>query len=247
LPDLEFLALVKASLEELAPGITADAVLKGNSLSSPGQGWVVGVLPNTHGGPRHYDLMAMPDVSIQPDAPCFVDCVSAWNPRYAAAAWAETAGACLLEVLDRHGRYADHEDPDDERGVPGFHAIISGATAIGADPEENQRVQQAVLDANVLHRIAGSFTEDLVESPLFNGVRVFWGGQPGSMQAEVRVNGERHEAASAAMAALNLPEPAAGIMVRYYALLYSVTGEPPAAGPTAAARISARNAEPTAS
>jgi hypothetical protein len=127
--------------------------------------------------------------------------------------------------------------PMTTRGVPGFHAIISGAIGVGLDAEENQRLQRAVVDANVLHRVAGSFTEDLVESPFFNGVKVFWGGQPGSMQAEVRVNGARHEAASDAMAALNLPEPTVGTVVRYYALLYSVTGEPPATDSTAAARM----------
>jgi hypothetical protein len=93
LPDLEFLALVKASLEELAPGVTEGARLRGNSLMSPGQGWAVGVLPNTHGGPDHYDLIAMPDVSIQPDVPCFVDCVVAMNgnPRHAASRGPGTA------------------------------------------------------------------------------------------------------------------------------------------------------------
>jgi hypothetical protein len=61
---------------------------------SPTRGWAVGVLPNTHGGPDNYDLAAMPDVSIQPDVPVFVDCVVAMNgnPRHAAASWAQTAG-----------------------------------------------------------------------------------------------------------------------------------------------------------
>lgn len=48
LSDLEFLALVKASLEEYAPGVTRGAELKGNSLSSP-NGWAVGVAPPHHG------------------------------------------------------------------------------------------------------------------------------------------------------------------------------------------------------
>ncbi|WP_157436536.1 DUF6348 family protein [Actinospica robiniae] len=42
---------------------------------------------------------------------------------------------------------------------------------------------------------------------------------PESMECEIRVNGERHEAASAAMAPLNLPVPKAFTAVRYYALL----------------------------
>ncbi|MGW3353801.1 DUF6348 family protein [Streptomyces bungoensis] len=226
LPDLEFLALVKASLEEYAPGVTEGAELRGNSLSSP-RGWAVGVAPPHHGGGRHYDIVALPDVSIQPDVPCFVDCAVALSgdPRHAADAWVQTAGACMLELLDPRGRFADHVDPDEERGVPGRHAIISGAVGFGLDTAENRRLQTALLDANVLHRIADTFTADL-ESPHFNGVKVFYGGRPGAMQAEIRVNGERHETASAAMAALNLPEPKVFTAVRHYALLLPVSTAP---------------------
>lgn len=229
LPDLEFLALVKASLEEHAPGVTRGTELKGSSLISP-SGWAVAVAPPHHGGGRHYDLVAFPDVSVQPEVPCFLDCVVAMaeDPRTAADSWVQTAGACLLELLDRRERFADHAGPDHKRGVPGWHSITSGAVGLGLDTTENHRLQAALLDANVLHRVAGTFTADL-ESPFFNGVKVFYGGRPGAMQAEVRVNGERHEAASAAMAALNLPEPTAFTTVRYHALLLPVPaggGEP---------------------
>ncbi|MGV9249042.1 DUF6348 family protein [Streptomyces sp. NPDC003710] len=229
LPDLEFLALVQASLEEYAPGVTQGAELKGNSLISP-HGWAVAVAPPHHGGGHHYDLVALPDVSVQPDVPCFMDCVVAMsgNPRIAADAWVETAGACLLELLDRREHFADHSGPDDERGVPGWHSITSGAVGLGLDTAESRRLQNALVNANVLHRIADTFTADL-ESPFFNGVKVFYGGRPGAMEAEIRVNGERHEAASAAMAALDLPEPTAFTAVRYYALLLPVPaddGEP---------------------
>ncbi|MET9123294.1 DUF6348 family protein [Streptomyces sp. NPDC004528] len=219
LPDLEFLALVKESLEEYAPGVTHGAELRGNSLSSP-SGWAVGVAPPHHGGGRHYDLVALPDVSLQPDVPCFTDCVVAMSgdARRAADAWVQTAGACMLELLDPRSRFADHLEPDHERGVPGWHSIVSGAFAFGLDGAENRRLQAALLDANVLHRIADTFTADL-ESPHFNGVKVFYGGRPGAMHAEIRVNGEHHETASAAMAGLNLPEPKVFTAVRSYALL----------------------------
>jgi hypothetical protein len=72
LPGLEFLALVRAGLEEFAPGVTQGAQLKGNSLISP-QGWAVAVAPPHHGGGHHYDLVALPDVGLQPDVPCFVE------------------------------------------------------------------------------------------------------------------------------------------------------------------------------
>lgn len=229
LADLEFLALVRASLEKYAPGVTQETELKGSSLISS-RGWAVAVAPPMHGGDHHYDLAALPDVSIQPDVPCFLDCVVAvaGNPQHAANAWAQTAGACLLELLDRRERFADHAGPDHERGVSGWHMIASGAVGVGVDVTESRRLQHALVNANVLHRIADTFTSDLERSS-FHGVKVFYGGQPGSMQAEIRVSGQRHEAASAAMGALNLPDPTVFTAVRYYALLLPVPaggGEP---------------------
>ncbi|MYS24991.1 hypothetical protein GA0115240_17227 [Streptomyces sp. DvalAA-14] len=222
LPDLEFLALVRAGLERYAPGVTEGSELKGNSLSSP-QGWAVGVAPRMHGGPRHYDLVALPDTSLQPDVPCFIDCVVAIgdDAPTAARTWVETAGACMLELLDRRRHFADHAGPDDERGVPDWHCIASGAVGLGADVAESRRLQKSLVDANVLHHIADTFAADL-DSPYFNGIKIFYGGQPGKVQAEIRVNGERHEAASAALVAMGLPEPTAFTMVRSYALLLPV-------------------------
>ncbi|WP_262060109.1 DUF6348 family protein [Streptomyces sp. STR69] len=232
LPDLEFLALVRAGLEEFAPGATQGAQLKGNSLISP-QGWAVAVAPPHHGGGHHYDLVALPDVSLQPDVPCFMDCVVSMSadPQDAANTWVQTAGACLLELLDYREQFADHAGPDDKRGVPGWHMITSGAVGLGSDVDESRRLQGALLEANVLHRIADSFTADL-ESPFFNGVKVFYGGRPGAMQAEIRVNGERHEAASAAMTALGLPEPTTFTAVRFYALLLPLPADGELSHPT---------------
>ncbi|MEV7170437.1 DUF6348 family protein [Streptomyces sp. NPDC093224] len=218
LPDLDFLSLVRDALEELAPGCTAGAELKGNSLLSP-HGWAVAVGPSGHGDDRHYDLIAFPDVSIQPDVPCFVDCVVVvTTARDAAGLWARSAGACLLELLYEPEELAERRGPDDEHGVPGWQSITSGVLAYGLSDRENARLQQALVEADVLRAIADSFTADL-ESPWFNGVRVFYGGAPGAVEAEVRVNGERHEAASAALAALGLPEPTVFTVARSFTLL----------------------------
>jgi len=219
LPDLDFLALVRDSLEELDPGVTAGSNLKGNSLSSP-RGWAVGVLPPYHDSGNHYDIVALPDTSVQNESPMFMDCAVALPGRApdAARTWTQTAGACLLELLDPRGRFADHWNPDDERGVPGCHLIESGMTGFGLDPAESRRLQAAIAELAVPHRLANHFA-DALESPFFNGVKVFYGGAPGSMQAEIRVNGERHEGASAAFSALGLPEPSVFTMVRGYSLL----------------------------
>ena len=229
LPDLEFLALVRAVLEEMAPGVTRDVVLKGNSMLSP-QGWAIAVAPSGHGGDHHYDLLALPDVNVRESPPCFVDCAAAatGNPEHAAATWAETTGACLLELLDHRERFAHHAGPNHAHGVPGMHMIVSGATGLGVDQAENLRLQKALVEANVLHRIADTFAADL-DSPHINGIKVFYGGRPGAMDAEVRINGERHAAASAALASLGLPEPTTFTAVRFFAVLLPVPaggGEP---------------------
>lgn len=76
-------------------------------------------MPPRHGGGRHYDLAALPDVSVQPEVPHFLDCVAAMagEERRAADNWVQTAGVCLLELLDRRERFAGHTGPDHERGV----------------------------------------------------------------------------------------------------------------------------------
>ncbi|MFD0410259.1 DUF6348 family protein [Kitasatospora sp. NPDC127116] len=218
LPDREFLALVRDALEEIAPGSTEGTELKGNSLLSP-RGWAVAVGPAGHGDNRHYDLIASPDVSVQPDVPCFTDCVVVVStPRAAAGLWARSAGACMLELLDGRGQFADHLSPDQEHGVPGRRSITSGVLAYGLSAEENLRLQKELLEAQALRKIADTFTADL-ESPWFNGVHLFYGGAPGAVEAEVRVNGERHEAASAALAALGLPEPTVFTVARSFTLV----------------------------
>lgn len=223
LPDAEFLALVRDALEEIAPGSTEGAELKGNSLLSP-RGWAVAVGQASHGDDRHYDLIAFPDTSVQPEAPCFTDCVVVVStPRAAAGLWARSAGACMLELLDGRGQFADHLGPDEEHGVPGRWSITSGALAYGLSAEENIRLQRALLEAHALREIADTFAADL-ESPWFNGVRLFYGGAPGAVEAEVRINGERHEAASAALAALGLPEPAVFTVARSFTLVLPAGG-----------------------
>ncbi|MYV79019.1 hypothetical protein GT352_34655 [Streptomyces sp. SID1046] len=124
---------------------------------------------------------------------------TAWETvaRDAAGLWARSAGACLLELLYEHEELADHRGPDDEHGVPGWRSISSGALAYGLSDQENLRLQNALVEADVLREIADTFTADL-ESVWFNGVRVFYGGVPGAMEAEVRVNGEQHAGATAA-------------------------------------------------
>ncbi|MER7762230.1 DUF6348 family protein [Streptomyces sp. NPDC097619] len=222
LPALEFLALVRDALEELAPGCTEGAGLKGDSLLSP-RGWAVGVAagdPGAAGEAHQYDLIAFPDVGIQPEVPCFVDrAVVVTTPRDAAVLWARSAGACLLALTDTaYAGLVDDLTPDDPYGVPGWRSLGAGALAYGVSEEENHRLQEALLEADVLGRITPVFAADLA-SPWFNAVRVFHGGAPGAVRSEVRVNGERHEAASAALAELGLPEPTVFTAVRSFTLL----------------------------
>ncbi|GLW71569.1 hypothetical protein Kpho02_38680 [Kitasatospora phosalacinea] len=219
LPAARFLALVREALEEVAPGFTEGVVIKDDLMVSP-HDWAVVLLPPQHSTGRHYDLVATPDLRLPGQEWTFADCVTAFSAdeRDTAASWAQTTGACLVELVDGRGHFAERVAPGDAGGVPGWGLIVSGAIGFGHDVTENRKLQGALLLANVLPRTAHTFTADLT-SPHVNGVKVFYGGAPGAVQAEVRVNGERHEAASAALAALGLPEPAAPAVARYYALM----------------------------
>lgn len=102
----------------------------------------------------------------------------------------------LEEIAPRSTEGASLASPH-RTAIPGFRSITSGATVFGVDEAENRHAQHTLLDANVLHRVAGSLARDL-ESPFFNGIKVFWGGPAGKMTAEIRVNGEPCEEPTAA-------------------------------------------------
>jgi hypothetical protein len=53
----------------------------------------------------------------------------------------QTAGVCLLELLDRREHFADHAGPDDGCGVPGWHVITSGAVGLGSDARQLLKVR----------------------------------------------------------------------------------------------------------
>jgi hypothetical protein len=121
-------------------------------------------------------------------------------------------------MVDRRGKFAEHVAGDDARGVPGWYMLRSGVAAYGQNLAENERLQGWTLRNHVLHRIADALTPGLQHADL-NGIKVFYGGLPGSMIAEVRVNGEHDVAASAALAALDWPVPDSFTAVRCYAVL----------------------------
>lgn len=220
LTDDEFLALLRDELFQAAPGLGPDSRIRDGILVSP-QGWGVMMLPAHCESDNHYDIGIMTDLGRKP-APILMDCVtgSGSTPRVAAqraiGLWRETTGAVALELFDRRERYCSQRPGTSRNGVPGWFGLISGIAAYGMSAEENRRLQRWAVDNDVLQRIAPVLS-DALEPDRLNGVKVFYGGMPGNMTAEIRINGEAHPEASRALADIGWPEPEVFTVVRGYA------------------------------
>ncbi|WP_285737786.1 DUF6348 family protein [Kitasatospora phosalacinea] len=142
--------------------------------------------------------------------------------------WASTAGAALIELVAHNGRFAGHLDPTDPDGLPGWHAIHGGVVGWGTGKRFHD-VQDWLVRNPVLPALAPALGGDLGRDQLV-GVQVCFGGGAGRRTAEVRVHGEVHAAASAALAALDWPRVTEGdAYARTFVLLVRRAGARPPA------------------
>ncbi len=158
----------------------------------------------------------------RPDAPVLWDCTTGpGEDRMTALAhavhiWVQTTVPAVRELLANDGSFADHYPPGDPDGFGDYHAIHG--SLIGWGVEDGSDVLQAWWLSSpllpVLHRAILR-----VDHPL-SGMKIFFGslGDGGSV-AEVRVNGQRHDAASDALLAMDWPRPATVGVVRSYVVL----------------------------
>lgn len=188
-------------------------------------------LPNHSGHPNHYDIGFVPELSSARDMQVVADCVQGLGTPAEAAQmavdiWRETAGACLLELLTRHGHYADHRTGDDPDGIRGWHTVASGVIAYGQDESASRQLRTAMID----NRVMPSLTSVLV--PRFqphhiNGVKFLLSrGADQSLTTEVRINGFPDDRATRALAALPWPTLSAGAVARFYAVAMHRWAEP---------------------
>ncbi|MFJ5927396.1 DUF6348 family protein [Kitasatospora sp. NPDC092948] len=117
--------------------------------------------------------------------------------------WAATTAVSLIELVAHNGRFAGHLDPHDPDGMPGWHAIHGGTVGWGVG-ERHHVVQDWLLRNPLLPALAPALGGDLGRDQLV-GVKVVFGSRDGMDTADVRVGGEEHAAASAALAALDWP------------------------------------------
>jgi hypothetical protein len=213
----EIMELLRDALGEIAPPLVDGCQIRNGMLAGV-QGWGLMALPNHTDDPRHFDIGFI----LSPQPAILEDCISGIGSPHEAAAmmvriWRDTSGACLAEMLTRRGEYASHVDESDSAGLPGWHSVVSGVLAYGPDPTSNDTLQAALLNRDVLRAIAPQLVPSL-DRPAHNGIKVFYHCTPTSAIAEVRVNGEPHQAASQALAALPWPEVTAPSTARFYAV-----------------------------
>ncbi|WP_055588365.1 DUF6348 family protein [Streptacidiphilus griseoplanus] len=160
--------------------------------------------PDTGGG--HVDLGYVLHLG-RADTPVLWDCTAGLGKTEeekldnAVRMWATTTAATVVELLDARGEHGDHYAPDRPGGVPGWHAVQGPACVFGFG---NQALAEWLGGNHVLPALAPRLAAEL-DHPLLNGVKLFLGGRAGDDVAEVRVNGEVSEPASAALRAMDWP------------------------------------------
>jgi len=136
------------------------------------------------------------------------DCVSGFGAApsdlalSAAHIWCQTTAAAILELkYSRRGEFASHYHGDDPNGLRGWHVIAGAILGYGQGDSADQ-LQQWWLEYPVLPALSPALHDALAEGACPRGFKLLFGGDD---VAEVRLDGERHEVASAALA--NLPWP----------------------------------------
>lgn len=218
--DDKIMEMLRDALGQVVPSLVERSRIRNGVLGGLG-GWGLMALPNHTDSSQHFDIGFVVPFGSAASA-VLPDCISGiGSPEDAAAMmvriWRETSGACLAEMLTRRGEHASHLEATDAAGLPGWHSVVSGVLAYGADPGSNDALQSAMLDNEVLRAIAPALVPAL-DRPAHNAVKIFYQRAPNSATAEIRVNGAPVPVASEALAALPWPEVIAPTIARFYAV-----------------------------
>jgi hypothetical protein len=205
------------ALNALLPGW----VLKGKSIVGPGGAAVRLGQRHPSNAEGHVDVQFV----VDDEAPRRIelwDCVSGYGAtptaraRFAADLWAQTTAVALLEVkYSKKGEFADHYRGRDAGAFSGWHAIAGGIVGFGKGDSPYQ-LQRWWSQNPILPTLAGALRDSIREEDCPCGLKILFGGD---CVAEVRVNGELHETASAALATLPWPRLDPPGFVRSYVLV----------------------------
>jgi len=205
------------ALNALKPGW----VVTENGLVGPGGARVVLAQRHDVSNDGHVDVHFEPDQSMPLLSPLW-DCVSGFGAtpedkaRSAAHMWSQTTAGAMLEFkYSRRGEFADHYHGADPHGFRGWH-IISGAIIGFGKGDSPSLLQQWFLDNPVLPTLSLALSDSIDERTCPHGIKILMGADDIS---EVRLDGERHEVASAAVANLGWPRLSPPGFVRSYLLV----------------------------
>lgn len=135
------------------------------------------------------------------------DCVSGFGESTADCAssaahlWGGTSAPALLELkYSRSGQFADHFHAHEEGGMTGWHCICSPIMGYGLGESGNALQDWWLSRQSVLPTLSKSLSD--LQDGVPHAIKIFFDGLN---IAEVRVDGEIHERASATLLSLDWP------------------------------------------
>lgn len=159
-----------------------------------------------NGSDEHVDV----EFTFQDDNPDTLrlwDCVSGFGdslPEYASSAahlWGGTSAGALLELqYSQKGEFADHFHGHDPQGLRGWHCICSAVMGYG-EGDSAQSLQGWWLSRHTVLPTISPFLRTLSDNRP-HSIKVFFGAQD---VAEVRIDGDLHAEATAALLSLDWP------------------------------------------
>jgi hypothetical protein len=189
----------------VGPGGVRVTLSERHSFDNDGHVDVEVLVPSPHGDPA-----------------TFIDCVSGFGStpqaraRFAAHLWSQTTGAACLEfAYSLRGDFADHYRGSDPASFTNWHTIAGAIIGFG-DAESASVLQQWWLSHPVLPAVAHALANGLSDNVAPHGVKILFGGDG---VAEVRVDGDCHDAASRAVGGLQWPRRDPAAFVRSYVIL----------------------------
>jgi hypothetical protein len=196
-------------------------------IVGPGQAIVRLGQRHESGSDGHVDVQFVLDED-SPAGEQLWDCVSGFGAtqvdkaRSAAYLWSRTTAGAMFELkYSRRGEFADHYRGAEPGGLRGWH-VICGAIAGFGKGDSADRLVEWWIENPVLPALSLALSDSIDEPACPHGLKILFGGD---RIAEVRLDGERHEAASVILENLAWPTLQPPGFARSYVLVLHRDGE----------------------